>query len=113
MVIDNIGAEEKHAAIVLPDLGKAQNFGEEAARPLDVFYLQNQMADSANLKSHVILRYIVSTILPKCSRPSIYRWAARASARGKVLSMGTRNSFSWTSFKISSNCLKASGLALR
>jgi hypothetical protein len=46
VIVDDVGAEEKHAAIVFPDLRETQYFGEEFSRTLEIFDLENQMADS-------------------------------------------------------------------
>src|SRR6476646_7499884 len=50
MIVEDIGAEKQHAAVVLSDLWEAEHFSEELARTLEVFDFKNQVADPSNFK---------------------------------------------------------------
>jgi hypothetical protein len=50
VVVRHVGAEEKHAAVVLADLWETQNLGEKFARAFEILDSQNEMTDASNLE---------------------------------------------------------------
>jgi hypothetical protein len=50
MIVNDIGAEKKHAPSVVADLRETQDFREKTPGLFEILYVQDQMADSFDFK---------------------------------------------------------------